>query len=50
MGPGGEIHCFEPLPECFARLEVFRRLNPDLSIRLNNVAVGDNPGVLALSY
>lgn len=50
VGPTGETHCFEPLPECFARLEVFQRLNPGLSIKLNNVAVGDERGTLALSY
>ena len=50
VGSTGEVHCFEPLPECFARLEVFRQLNPDFSITLNNAAVGEDRGVLALSY
>jgi FkbM family methyltransferase len=46
----GEVHGFEPLAECFARLERLRELNPGLQLFFNNVALGDVDGVLPIAY
>jgi hypothetical protein len=40
----GEVHGFEPLSECFARLERLRELNPGLRFTFNNVALSDAEG------
>jgi FkbM family methyltransferase len=50
VGTSGQIHGFEPLPQCFERLEVLRGLNPRYDFRFNNVALGDAEGVLPISY
>ncbi len=44
VGRTGQIHSFEPLPECYAKLERFRELNPVFDIRVNNVALGEAEG------
>jgi FkbM family methyltransferase len=50
VGTTGEVHGFEPLPECFERLETLRRLNPVFKFHFNNVAVGAEDGSLAIAY
>ncbi len=50
VGTSGEVHGFEPLPECFARLQVLKNLNPSFRFFFNNTALGENPGVLSISY
>ena len=50
LQPGGEVHGFEPLPECFARLERLRELNPQFRLTFNNFALGETDDVLPISY
>lgn len=50
VGKSGEVHGFEPLPECFTRLERLRELNPAFSLFFNNVALGKEEGVLPIAY
>jgi FkbM family methyltransferase len=50
VGTFGEVHGFEPLPECFARLRVLRDLNPDMHFFFNQTALGENAGVVPISY
>ena len=40
----GEVHCFEPNPENIAKLERLVELNPNLSLKLHQVALGDADG------
>jgi len=49
VGPSGEVHGFEPLRECHARLEVLASLNPQYHFFFNNVALGDENGTVSLS-
>jgi FkbM family methyltransferase len=48
VGPSGEVHGFEPLQECFARLQVLASLNPQFHFFFNNAALGEEDGVLPL--
>jgi FkbM family methyltransferase len=50
VGTSGQIHGFEPLPQCFERLQVLRGLNPRYDFRFNNIALGDAEGVLPISF
>lgn len=50
VGPSGEVHGFEPLRECFARLERLRELNPGLNLKFNNLALGDGDGVVRIAF
>jgi len=50
VGASGEVHGFEPLAECFARLERLRELNPGLRLFFNNVALGEVDGVLPIAW
>jgi FkbM family methyltransferase len=50
VGPSGEVHGFEPLPECFERLSVLQKLNPQYKFRFNNLALGEAEGELPISY
>jgi FkbM family methyltransferase len=49
VGQSGEIHGFEPLQECFARLQVLANLNPQFHFFFNNAALGEENGVLPIS-
>jgi FkbM family methyltransferase len=49
-GSTGEVHGFEPLGECFARLERLRELNPRIRFIFNNVALGEKEGSLPIAY
>jgi FkbM family methyltransferase len=50
VGATGAVHGFEPLRMCFERLQVLSALNPQFHFVFNNVAVGDQEGVLPISY
>ncbi len=49
VGPSGEIHGFEPLEECFGRLQVLASLNPQHHFFFNHAALGEGNGVLPIS-
>lgn len=44
VGTGGQVHSFEPVPACFARLQRLAELNPSYSFTLNNHALGADDG------
>jgi FkbM family methyltransferase len=48
VGPTGEVHSFEPLLECYERLQVLASLNPQHHFFLNNAALGDEEGILPM--
>jgi FkbM family methyltransferase len=48
VGPSGEVHGFEPLQECFARLQLLASLNPQFHFFFNNAALGEEDGVLPI--
>jgi FkbM family methyltransferase len=50
IGKEGEVHGFEPLPECFGRLRSLASLNPEYAFHFHNVALGDRDGVLPIVY
>jgi FkbM family methyltransferase len=50
VGTSGEVHGFEPLRECYARLERLRELNPQFRLVFNNVALGETAGTLPIAY
>lgn len=44
VGPRGEVHCFEPVPDYFARLRRLAQLNPAYSISPNPCGLGEVAG------
>jgi FkbM family methyltransferase len=50
VGSDGEVHSFEPLRECFARLDALQRLNPQARIFCNNFALGAEEGTLSIGF
>jgi FkbM family methyltransferase len=44
VGPAGQVHCFEPVPEYFERVEKLAALNPGYAFRANFCAAGEQPG------
>ena len=48
VGPSGEVHGFEPLAECFERLQALSRSNPTFRFFFNNAAVGAQKGSLSI--
>lgn len=50
VGTSGEIHSFEPLKECFLRLQTLGDLNPAITFKFNNVALGAESGTLPIAY
>ncbi len=50
VGTSGEVHGFEPLKECFERLQVLQTLNPQYKFIFSNVALGERQGSLPISY
>ncbi len=44
VGRNGAVHAFEPVPEYFARLQNMQRDNPEYTLHVNPVAVGDQEG------
>jgi FkbM family methyltransferase len=45
VGKTGQVHSFEPVPECFEELRKFAMLNPDYKIILNQCALGEKEGI-----
>lgn len=45
VGPSGEVHCFEPVPDYFKRLQRLVEFNPNHAIIANACAAGDVPGL-----
>jgi FkbM family methyltransferase len=50
VGKSGEVHSFEPLHECFERLDLVRRMNPDFRITCNQFALGSDEGSLPICF
>jgi FkbM family methyltransferase len=44
VGPNGQVHSFEPVPEYFSRLESLRAANPQYAISVNAMALGEREG------
>lgn len=44
VGQSGEVHCFEPVPESYQRLQELAVLNPDYTIITNPCALGEEEG------
>jgi FkbM family methyltransferase len=44
VGPAGQVHCFEPVPDYFNRLQKLAELNPQYNIHPNPCAAGEVPG------
>ena len=44
VGKDGEVHCFEPVPEFYKRLERFKELNSDFHLILNPFALAQDEG------
>lgn len=44
VGPTGQVHCFEPVPDYFERVQKLADLNPDYSFHVNYCAAGEQPG------
>jgi len=50
VGTSGEVHGFEPLAECFERLQALSRSNPSFRLFFNNVAVGSQKGSMPIGF
>jgi FkbM family methyltransferase len=50
VGAQGEVHSFEPLRECYARLATVAQLNPGRRIVCNQLALGDQETELPISF
>ena len=50
VGNTGEVHSFEPLRECFARLKFMQQLNPAFRLFCNNFALGSEEGALTIGF
>jgi FkbM family methyltransferase len=44
VGPTGQIHCFEPVPDYFDRVQKLAALNPEYAFHVNFCAAGEEPG------
>jgi FkbM family methyltransferase len=44
VGKSGQVHSFEPIPECASYLEKMKELNPEYNIFVNSCACGDKKG------
>jgi FkbM family methyltransferase len=44
VGPAGQVHCFEPVPDYFERLQRLVELNPNYTILPNARGAGEIPG------
>jgi len=44
VGPTGQVHSFEPVPEYFKILKKVKELNPSHQIFVNNAALGEKEG------
>jgi FkbM family methyltransferase len=50
LGTSGEVHGFEPLTECYERLQILRGLNPQFRFFFNNTAIGAEEGTLTIGF
>jgi len=50
LGDSGEVHGFEPLIECFERLQALSRLNPRHRLIFHNVAAGARKTVSSIAF
>jgi FkbM family methyltransferase len=50
VGASGQVHGFEPLAECFDRLQNLSRLNPQFQFFFHNTAIGDKKGTLSIGF
>lgn len=50
VGSSGEVHGFEPLQECYVRLERLRELNPQFHLVFHNAALGEAEGLLPMAF
>jgi FkbM family methyltransferase len=50
VGTAGEVHGFEPLMECFERLQELKGLNPQFPLFFHNTAIGAEKGSLAIGF
>lgn len=50
VGKSGVVHGFEPLRECFDRLEVLKAINPKFNFAFHNVALGAEQGTLNIAF
>jgi FkbM family methyltransferase len=48
VGPHGQVHAFEPVPDYFDRLRKLAALNPDYSFVANSCAAGETPGACTI--
>lgn len=48
VGTQGQIHCFEPLPQCAKRLRELASANPEYPFFINEIALGDREGAIPL--
>jgi len=48
VGREGQVHCFEPVPDYFERLQAMTRMNPDYTFVLNRCALGETEGHASL--
>jgi FkbM family methyltransferase len=44
VGPTGQVHCFEPVPDYFDRLQKLVELNPEYNIRVHSLGAGEAVG------
>jgi FkbM family methyltransferase len=49
VGRAGEVHCFEPVPRNFQKLQRLAELNPDRRIVVNPCAIGDEEGTATMT-
>jgi len=49
VGPTGQVHSFEPVPDYFARLDALRAANPSYSIAVHHVALGESEGTAEIA-
>src|SRR3954468_7704103 len=49
VGRSGAVHAFEPVPRYLERLRSLAALNPSRHLRVNGLALGDEPGHAAIA-
>jgi FkbM family methyltransferase len=49
VGPTGQVHSFEPVPDYSSRLESLRAANPQYEINVNAMALGEHEGTAEIA-
>jgi FkbM family methyltransferase len=49
VGPGGQVHSFEPVPAYYVRLQEMASRNPGYALRVNNCALGEDEGTSSIA-